>query len=87
MTRDELFATAAGLISGDRQDVYGTARENFTDIGNLWAVVFGHPVSPEQVALCCVLIKVARLVKTPSHADSWVDILGYGALGGEIATS
>jgi hypothetical protein len=85
-SRDELFAAAADIISGDRQDTYGTALENFTSTGKLWATVFGHPVTPEQVAICMVLLKVDRLRRTPSHEDSWIDILGYAALGAEIAT-
>ena len=28
-------------------------------------------------------VKLARLRVTPEHEDSWVDICGYGALGGE----
>ena len=33
-----------------------------------------------------VLLKVARIKGNAQHADSWVDIAGYSALGGEIAT-
>jgi len=28
--------------------------------------------------------KIARLLETPGHVDSWVDICGYAALGGEL---
>ena len=36
-----------------------------------------------QVYLCLNQLKVSRLIETPTHADSWVDIAGYAALGGE----
>ena len=44
----------------------------------------GQDVTPEQV-LCMTCLKVARLMETPKHEDSWVDIAGYGACGAEIA--
>lgn len=87
MNREELFGTAATIISADRQATYGPAKDNFSSTGRLWAQVLGVPVTPEQVALCMVLLKIDRLRVTPSHEDTWVDILGYAALGGEIATS
>lgn len=87
MNRNELLESAQALISGERHQDYGEARDNFADIGQLWERVLGVPVSPEQYALCMVLVKVARLVSNPGHEDSWLDICGYAALGGEIATT
>lgn len=75
---------AVDLFTGPRNATYGDATDNFADIGNLWAVVFGHPVSPEQVAICSALIKVARLRATPDHDDSWTDAVAYLALGAGI---
>jgi len=28
-------------------------------------------------------IKLARLVETPDHQDSWIDLAGYAAIGSE----
>lgn len=81
-----ICATAADLVNNDRNAVYGDAEQNFTETGALWAVVFGHEVTAEQVAICMALVKVARLIKTPNHADSWTDGVGYLALGGGIAS-
>jgi hypothetical protein len=84
--REDILATAAKLICGDRQDAYGDARTDFTRTGKMWAAVLGlDKITPEQVALCMALVKVGRLCETPGHQDSWVDICGYAALGGEIA--
>lgn len=77
---------AADLVNNDRNAIYGDAEQNFTETGALWAVVFGHEVTAEQVALCMALVKVARLIKTPNHADSWTDGVGYLSLGGGIAS-
>lgn len=84
----QLLADAAQTVGagGDRHRDYGSAIDNFTDIGRLWAVVLGlDEITPEQVALCMNQVKVARLKHSPNHRDSWVDGAGYLALGGDIA--
>jgi hypothetical protein len=83
---EEILDTAKGLITGDRNKVYGDAREDFTRTGKLWEQVLGVEVPPEKVAMCMALVKFGRLTNSPDHEDSWVDAAGYIALGGEIAT-
>jgi hypothetical protein len=43
-------------------------------------------VTPEQVALCSIDVKIARAAVNPKQADTWIDIAGYAACGAEIAT-
>lgn len=81
----EILATAAGLVDGDRNSAYGDARDNFTETAALWSPVLGVEVTAEQVALCMAQVKIARLIHNPTHADSWVDGVGYLGLGGGIA--
>jgi len=33
------------------------------------------------------LLKLARIKTSPEHADHWIDIAGYAACGGEVATN
>lgn len=84
--RTEILSTASKLITGQRQSDYGTPAENFARVARLWEVVLGIEVTPAQVALCLGQLKVARLIKSPDHLDSWVDLAGYTGLGGELAT-
>ena len=86
MNRDDALTTAGSLINGDRARDYGDARTNFQRIADLWAPILDTPVIPEQVALCLAQLKVARIIQSPFHADSWVDLIGYAALGAELAT-
>ena len=72
-----LLEEAQSIIKGARQESYGRALESFTRIGKLWEQVLGVEISPEQVALCLVQLKVSRAVSSPTHRDSWVDIAGY----------
>lgn len=64
------------LVTADRQAQYGHPRANFQDTADLWSVVLRTEVTPEQVALCMVMVKVAReLHKT--KRDNLVDAIGY----------
>lgn len=65
------------LVHGRRGDDYGHPFDDFSRTGRLWAEILGIPVTPEQVALCMAQVKVARLVASPDHHDSIVDVAGY----------
>lgn len=85
--RDLIITDARMAINGEREREYGEASENFDRIAELWGVVFDRHISVEQVALCMDLVKTARLIVNPKHRDSWVDKVGYSALGGELSDS
>jgi len=76
---------AADLVNGDRNADYGDALDNFTETAALWSPILGIEVTAEQVALCMAQVKIARLIHNTPHDDSWVDGVGYLALGGGIA--
>ena len=83
MNRKEILKEAQKLISGRRAKDYGDAYENHERIAKMWSVLLDTDVSVSQVYQCMVAVKLARLIVTPDHEDSWLDICGYGALGGE----
>lgn len=85
MDRREILDTASELIDGQRARDYGDASESFGRVALIWSGVLGMKVSAAQVALCLAGLKLSRLAFTPDHADSWVDLAGYAALGGEVA--
>ena len=83
---DKVEALEAAIHAvAERGENYGDVRQNHQRIAAMWSVVLGKTVTPEQVVLCMTCLKVARLMETPEHVDSWVDIAGYGACGAEIA--
>ena len=84
MNRDHTLGAAASLINGQRATDYGDATESFTRLAALWTATLGVPVTPAQVVMCLVQLKISRLAHTPGHADSWVDVAGYAALGAEL---
>lgn len=80
------LATAAALISGERHHTYGSALEDFTRTGRLWAALLGvDHIGPEKVALCMAALKMSRLCHSPGHNDSWIDLCGYAGLGAQVA--
>jgi len=91
MKREELLAIAEKAINGDRARDYGDAYENFSRIAAGWGVILGSAAGnvsglrPESVALMMCWLKMCRLMNGITHQDSWVDLIGYAALGGELA--
>lgn len=85
-TRDSILTDAAAAINGPRQQSYGSATDGFTKVGEVWGTIIGcTALDPEIVALMLAALKLVRLIDNPGHLDSWVDMCGYAALGGEIA--
>ena len=84
MKRDKLLDTAKNLVNGPRAEDYGDAYENHERVAQLWGTILGQDVSVSQVYQCLMALKLARLIVSPTHTDSWVDIAGYASLGGEI---
>jgi hypothetical protein len=76
MSTESILQEAERIINGDRRSDYGKALDSFNKIAEGWAMVLGHPVTPEQVALCMVQLKVARWLNGQQR-DSLVDICGY----------
>lgn len=78
-----LLADAAATISGPREAEYGHKLQNFTQIAMLWQGLFAPKllpdscITPEDVALAMILVKIARLAKSPDHKDSILDVAGY----------
>jgi|TARA_R100000479_G_scaffold145545_1_gene80990 hypothetical protein len=81
--REEILEEAERLVNGNRAKDYGDAYENHDRIAKMWSVLLGKEVTVRQVYQCMVAVKLCRLIETPDHEDSWIDICGYGALGGE----
>lgn len=87
MTREEILSKAAECVCGQREIDYGKPEDNFKLIANLWNAYFGgeHIFDPDDVAIMMALLKIAR-IKAGGNEDCYVDLAGYAACAGEIAT-
>ena len=94
--KKEIADEAVRIVTGSRRTAYGTPERNFERIAALWAAYLRlrfdtypngvqFPLEPRDVAAMMRLMKEARLIETPDHRDSFVDILGYGLVGAEVA--
>ena len=83
MNATMLLQHAAGVVE-QRERIYGPPEESFAQIAARWSLVLGINISPAQVALCLIDLKVARLTRDPSHLDSIVDVAGYAACLREV---
>lgn len=71
-----LLEQAQAIISGQRAIDYGSVTESFTKIAAIWTAILGTTVTPHDVALCMIGLKVARATNG-YHFDSFLDIAGY----------
>lgn len=85
MKRAEILEAARVCVCGEREQDYGTPEDSFNLIASLWTVYTNVPITPKDVAMMMALLKVAR-IKAGDKADSFVDLAGYAACAGEIAT-
>lgn len=82
-SKTSILVQAEDLINGQRQKDYGDKLQNFAQIAMLWQGTLamklapGQRITPEDVALCMMQVKIARLAKSPDHKDSIIDIAGY----------
>jgi hypothetical protein len=85
--RVQALREAASIIAGDRDVQYGGPEENFTRIAKIWSVIVGAEISPEDVAMMMVGLKVARYAsKSGFQPDTWIDIAGYAGCGYEVGS-
>ena len=83
MKTREYLEEAARIVTGQRQFDYGNKYQNHKNISDLWSAYLGKKVSAHDVAICMLLVKVARL-KHRTTEDCYIDMAGYAAIAGEI---
>lgn len=69
---------AAKITSKDRQQVYGHPADDFAKVAKMSEPIIESHIDPRlKHALYMMQVKIARLLNTPDHTDSVVDIAGY----------
>jgi hypothetical protein len=84
MTRSEILQQADKAINGQRELDYGSPEDNFNLIAKLWSAYLGETISPVDVSMMMCLLKIARIKNGGGTGDSFVDLAGYAACGGEL---
>lgn len=83
-TRRDILREAEKCVCGYREQDYGTAEDNFATIAALWTAYKGVTFSALDVSMMMALLKIARIKNGGGSVDSFVDLAGYAACGGEM---
>ena len=84
MTSEQMLQQAAVIVA-ERGATYGDAAASMSAVAARWSITLGHAVTPAQVVLCMIDLKLARLARDPKHLDSQVDVAGYAAVLREVS--
>lgn len=82
--REDILNKAKECVCGNRQEDYGSPEDNFNLIAELWTSYTGCEISATDVSTMMALLKIARIKTGSGTEDSFVDLAGYAACGGEI---
>ena len=80
--RDKILDDAKAVVAS-RGDDYGPVAA--TILNGILTTKLRHPLSPADVGMMMIGVKMARLSNAPEHRDTQVDIAGYAALLSEVA--
>lgn len=88
--REEVIQAVSACVLRDRQNSYGDAEANFTQIATRWSLYLSTRmkqeilITPFDIAAMMCDLKLSRLGTSPEHLDNWVDLAGYAVCGGGI---
>ena len=69
---------ATKLVDNDRGKIYGHPYDDFGKVARLTEPILESKIDARlKHALYMIQVKIARLLNTPDHEDSIVDIIGY----------
>lgn len=92
MDRGTILETAASYVTKDREAQYGSPEDNFGIIAKFWNTYLGEQnmlttsIDAHDVAIMMCLLKIARIASGQKKDDNYIDLAGYAACAGEIAT-
>lgn len=75
---ESILEEALRLTTGDRQKVYSHPGDDFAKVAEMAGPILRSTIDPRlRHSLYMIQVKIARLLNTPTHRDSIVDIAGY----------
>ena len=87
MSADDQLQKVRAIIK-TRGDNYGSVADNWETTADLWNAVLRRKLKVElsaaDIGLLMIQLKVARLINSPDHDDSQLDVRGYAALLNEV---
>jgi uncharacterized protein DUF6378 len=87
MRARDVFHRAAYLVGNDRARQHGDVWPVHARVAALWSVYLDHSITPRDVALMMLLLKVARTAGGTFNPDNYVDAAGYAGIAAELASN
>ena len=85
MSAQDVFDHVSRVLD-DRRVVYGSPERAMAAIAARWSLTLGRQITPAEVVLCMIDLKLARLQHDPAYRDGITDVIGYAALLPEVTT-
>lgn len=98
MDAPNFFDAGKAIVYGDREKVYGDPGKNVRAIASLWSAYLQAKYDPlglleytriitvDDVCAMMRLVKEARLMNSPDHLDSMIDVGGYAGVQYRVHT-
>ncbi len=83
MSGETMLKHAASVVA-ERRKISGEPVAAMAVVARRWSITLGRPITPAEVVLCLIDLKLARLGHDPKHQDSILDIAGYAAVLQEV---
>lgn len=87
MTRHDILDKAIKCACEDREKKHGNPEDSFQLIADFWGAYLEEKIYPVDVAIMMALLKIARIRLGHFEEDSYVDLAGYAACAGELASN
>ena len=83
--KQNILADALACTQGDRQAAYGSPEVNWNRTAKIAQAITGLDcLTPEVCVKVAMAMKHARMIQTPDHRDSMVDLAGYAWVLSEV---
>lgn len=83
MSAGQILERASNILA-ERDAAYGDAGASMAAIAARWSLTLGHAVTPAQVALCMIDLKLTRLARDSNYQDGPIDLIGYATILAEL---
>lgn len=80
MNREQTLKKAIKMVTGHREEDYGSPEDSFDLIARLWGDYLNRRITAVDVSAMMGLLKIARIGTGRATEDSFVDLAGYAGL-------
>lgn len=84
LTPQNILVKAAQLVSQERGQTHGDYRDQHAKCASLWSAYTGTQITPEDVAIMMVLLKISRARMGSFNRDHYDDMAGYVGIAGAL---